>query len=146
MTTLKDIVDLHQWKDIYRRMAKLYPKPHKNLEGYKRVFKVLRKLDATKKRSRLLIELYACYDKYDDRYYTSVHGVTPKRRGDTYALEFSSWQEWLGMRVSDASIYAYESVDIICHCLYEMTFFGFTPKDVGNNVADVKTQMDANIG
>lgn len=50
----------------------------------------------------------------------------------SYALEFSSWCVWNGMDVSQESINSFGEVDVICHCLWEMTFFGFREAKIKN--------------
>ncbi len=131
MVVLKSLVDKYQWRDIYRRMAKLYPTPKKNLEGYKRVFKELQKINMLPQGKRkILIELQPCYDQFDDTYFTNVHGVTPKKRGSTWAFDFYTWDKWLGMEIYEATLIEYGEINVICHCLYDMTFWGFNQDDI----------------
>ena len=138
MTTLKNLVDKYQWNDIYRRMTKLYPSPKKNLEGYKNVFKELQKMKMPfREKQKLLIELQPRYDQFDDRYFTNVHGVTPKKRGSTWALDFYTWKQWLSMEIYPATSAEYGEIDIICHCLNDMTFWGFTQDDVKRGFEDL---------
>ena len=131
MIVFKSLIDKYQWKDIYRRMAKLYPNPKCNLEGYKKVFKELQKINMLPQGKRkILIELQPCYDQFRYKYFTHVHGVTPKKRGFTWALDFYTWEQWLSMEIHSATSIEYGEIDIICHCLNDMTFWGFTQTDV----------------
>ncbi len=43
----------------------------------------------------------------------------------TWALDLSSWSEWMGMEVDEESLKAITNEQFVCHCLWEMTFFGF---------------------
>ena len=48
------------------------------------------------------------------------HEITP-----FYAIEFTPWDEWLSMEIDSNTISEFAELDIIAHCLYEMTFIGF---------------------
>lgn len=48
----------------------------------------------------------------------------------SYALDFTPWEEWLGMDIDKESLQAFPETEIISHCLYEMTFYGFTQKKI----------------
>jgi len=143
MTTLKNLVDKYQWRDIYRRMAKLYPTPKCNLEGYKKVFKELQKIKMLPQGKRkILIEFQPCYDKINDTYFTNVHGVTPKKRGNTWALDFCTWEKWLSMEIYPATLIEYREIDIICRCLNDMTFWGFAQDSVKKEFDELIKMMD----
>lgn len=118
-------------------MAKLYPKHKHNLAGFKKVFKELSTIELFDHQKKLLIELYACYDQHEDEYYTAVHGVTPKKLGNNYAIEFQPWREWLGMEIFPSTLNNYSEIDIICHCLWEMTFCGFSQDDIEKAVDNI---------
>ncbi len=50
----------------------------------------------------------------------------------SYAIEFSSWCVWNGMIVGQESIDNFGEIDVIAHCLWEMTFCGFREKNITN--------------
>ena len=125
---LKDLIDSHHWDEITKRMKKLYPKSKKSIKGYEKVFYYLKATEPKPQGKRkILIELEPAHNKEDDKYYTYVHGITPKRRGSEYSLMLTPWEEWLDMEICEATLYNYTNIDIICHCLWEMTFTGFEP-------------------
>jgi len=41
-------------------------------------------------------------------------------------LELTPWRQWLGMEISKESLQEFSEQEIIVHCLYEMTFEGFS--------------------
>lgn len=47
-----------------------------------------------------------------------------------YALEMSTWKEWLSFEVVDKCIETYGSAAVVAHSLYELTFFGYDAVDV----------------
>lgn len=143
MTTLADLINRHEWKEVKKRMKKLYPKPRKNLNGYKKVFEELKTLPVfTQGKRPLLIEVHACHDQYDG-YYTDVHAVTPKKRGESKGLDATRWEKWLGMEIWPASLYDYSEVDIVCHCLWEMTFYGFDQDQIQSFWQSIDKESEA---
>lgn len=49
-----------------------------------------------------------------------------------WALDFSTWSDWLTWRIDSEVHKNFSEVDIICHCLWEMTFMGFDEKSIKN--------------
>ena len=56
----------------------------------------------------------------------------------TLALEFTPWDEWLGMDIDQSSLKDFSSYEIICHCLDEMTFMGFDQEEIKNEMDKIK--------
>lgn len=50
----------------------------------------------------------------------------------TYSFCFISWSEWLGMTVLEEDLKKFTEIDFICHCLWEMTFYGFSEREIRN--------------
>ena len=124
--TFKELIDRQQWGKVKKKLLKLYPKEKKNLKGYEIVFKGLKKLKP--KPQKMQIELVPCHEQ-EGYYWTNVHGkYKSKRQG--YAIEYSPWEEWLGMEIEAWTTFSYSEIDIVCHCLWEMTWNGFTQEDV----------------
>ena len=40
----------------------------------------------------------------------------------SYGIEFTPWEEWLGMTIEPASLEAFDEVAILAHCLWERTW------------------------
>lgn len=63
-----------------------------------------------------------------------VSGIKPNEEtGDPelWSLSTTDWEEWLGMDVQDDTGRGLSGPELICHCLYEMTFHGWFPGDSG---------------
>lgn len=138
---LKDLINKYKWKHIYRRMKKLYPKKYSS-EGYRNVLKELKTIIPVKNK-KILINCSAHYDRFSDKYYTAVYGVSPKKQ-NRWALDFLPWKNCLGMDIHKSTVFNYSEVDIICHCLWEMTFFGFNNKDVQESIKNVLKEIKKN--
>lgn len=48
----------------------------------------------------------------------------------SYALEFSSWCVWNGMIIDSKNIESFGEIDVIAHCLWELTLCSFREKDI----------------
>ncbi len=60
----------------------------------------------------------------------AVSGV--KRSSDErYCFSLSPWPQWLALKVPPSLEQRFSAADIVSHCLYEMTFYGFTGRKIG---------------
>lgn len=114
--------------NVLKRLVKLYPNQKKNLLGYAKAIKELTILKPHTEKMQILIE--KGYNIFDKKYYCHVCAIDKNKQ--TYAIEFEPWNNWLGMEIHIDSLKNYTELDIICHCLYEMTFTGFSNKEVKN--------------
>jgi len=122
----------------------LYPDQEKNIEGCKQVFEELYAIKPVETKMRIVIE--DVFDEYDKGYYTHVSGKDGSLNKESdpdhfkddeignqevsYAIEFADWAEWLAMDIDHESLAKYSELEIIGHCLWEMTFYGFTREDI----------------
>jgi len=150
---LKEILDRHTWAEIANRMPDLYPDQEKNLEGYEVVFNELLSLTPATTEMRICVEEYI--DDYDGHPYTSITGFDGTTWGEhepefdfteeqanrelPFSLSWTPWEEWLGM---DVEAEGYEEVDVICHALYDMTFYGYTQSDIQDVANEVLETCD----
>ncbi|MCL0060381.1 hypothetical protein M1N88_00625 [Dehalococcoidia bacterium] len=52
----------------------------------------------------------------------------------SYGIDFTDWAEWLGMEIDQESFSKYSELDIIGHCLWEVTFYGFIQDDIRKTI------------
>jgi len=152
----KDLIDKYKWDDVYSTFIQLYPDQEKNIEGYKRVFEELRTLKPVETKMCIVIE--DVFDEYDKEYYAHVSGKdgTLNKKSDPesfkddevgnqevlYAIEFTDWAEWLAMEIEQESLSKYSELDIIGHCLWEMTFYGFTQEKIKKQLAQLEKETE----
>ena len=55
-----------------------------------------------------------------------IIGKLPSNDFD-YAIEFSPWEEWLGMEVDAGTLMRYSHDDILAHCIFGMSGVGYAP-------------------
>lgn len=124
---LLELVKKYTFKDIKKRLFELYPSQESSKKGYEKAWSEIQKKRPRKTQDHYVI-LIERIKQEEDSYWR----VTGKREGDDqdYALEYSTFSEWLSWDVSDEVIKKLGEVECICHILYEMTWNGYTTKDI----------------
>ncbi len=152
----KELIDKHTWDKVHSTFLQLYPDQEKNIEGYKQVFNELQTIKPVETKMRIVIE--DVFDEYDKEYYTHVSGKdgtlnkesNPEHFKDdelgnqevSYAIEFTDWAEWLAMDIDHESLARYPELEIIGHCLWEMTFYGFTREEIREQLAQLEKETE----
>jgi hypothetical protein len=57
---------------------------------------------------------------------------------ESYAIEYTPWGKWLGMSIDQVSSENFSEVEIIAHCLWEMTFAGFDQRSIKEKIDELK--------
>lgn len=122
--SLKEILKKADWKDVANSLLSSHPKERKYLAGYEQVFEGLRQMTPMESDVTLVIE-YIEDDLDPGHFYYDLYG---RKEGDDrrWGLLFTPWPEWMGMEVSEETVSALTPAQIIAHCLYEITFCGFS--------------------
>ena len=137
----EELLEKYAWDAIAARFLTLYPDQEKSLAGYQHVYEELRALPPVETNMRLVLE--EMFDDHEKAYYTDVSGKngTLKKNDaqgnqeETYGLDFTDWAEWLGMEIDPAALAYYSELDIIGHCLWELTFYGYSRETIKQTIA-----------
>ena len=130
--TFKDILDRYEFEDIENVFFDLYGDHFKtNAVGYEEVFECLKEMDTIVTTPYLLDIDHVKEEEYFEDY-EHVSAISLED-GLNYAIGFMPWNEWLGMRLNPQVLEKYSEEEIISHCLWEMTFYGYD-EDTRNNV------------
>jgi len=116
---LHELITTHKWPEIKDRLFELYPEQKRNAKKHKRLLKNLKVMQP---RNSLLTIILQHITNSDGEEYDSVLGMA----GEIFNISTVDWDEWLGMDIMP--YLAYTEIDILCHCLWEMTWWGFTEK------------------
>ena len=126
----KDLIRNYSWLSVEIKLLDLYPGEKFRISAYKDIFFQLQVM--TEKKSDMSIVIGKEYDRdAPNGYYVGVSGRKKDNANDEheitpfYAIEFTPWDEWLSMEIDSNTINEFTELDIIAHCLYEMTFIGF---------------------
>jgi|SRR5690554_554708 len=124
--TLKTLIEKHTWPAITSVFLKTYPEAEASMTGYQQVFEKLSEIESETTGMSIIVKT----ETDDDEDYVDVSGLNihPKTKEDYYSqgLELTSWKQWLGMEISNESLKEFSEQEILVHCLYEMTFEGFS--------------------
>lgn len=118
---------------------------HRNIHsGYKKVFEEL--LFMHPEDSEISIVVAHQKDDYDGEEYVNVSGkyANPKSEEEEFsqAIEFTPWNKWLGMEISQESLQHFSELEIISHCLYEMTFVGFEEEEIQKELNSLEKSIE----
>lgn len=118
-------IDLLKKVDIERVLFYLEKlgESKKSLDSYKTVYNNLLTMEV-KDNKEMYIFVVEEKDYFEDEKYFNVLGLDIKD-GESYAIEFMDWSDWLGSNVVEKSVEKFGSVIFVAECLKEMTFLGF---------------------
>jgi hypothetical protein len=154
MTTINDLVERNQWQDVSPALLRLYPDQRSILDRYQLIWHELQELTPSPTSMRLVLE--ECFDDVAREAYVDVQGRNGKRNKDAcpeikgdmeweaqeaaWGLAFQPWEEWLSMEVDADTLTTYSEVKILAHCLWEMTWNGFTQEAIQNHREELRAQ------
>lgn len=147
------------WNEVESSLLENYPDVERSLKGYKSVFDTLLSLVPRETKMRICIET-VFREGIDEEPYIEVFGrdgtlnkdlpdfrhfretaSTEFAKSETiFALDLVPWEEWLGMEVDPSTIEAYSDLEIVAHCLWEMTFFGFDQETIKEQREELERQ------
>jgi len=129
--TLGELVHAYAWSDVEGDFQRLYPGDAEWVAQHARVFSMLRSL-----RPRLSDMDIVIADVHDEgETWIDVSG----RSGDELvAIEFVDWSEWLGMVIDAATSNRFTATEIVAHCVWEMSFFGFDEETIHERWTEIE--------
>lgn len=141
-----EIIKTNSWLSVELVLLQLYPDEKYRISAYEKVFDDLKFLESTDTEISIVISWVK--DDFDNQEYVDVSGC---ERSDTQltneeshslALEFTSWDKWLGMDVDEKTLQDFTEFEIISHCLYEMTFISFDQEIIQEEIDKLEKLAD----
>lgn len=119
---LKEIIDSVSWDEVSQVLKNEYEEDwNKSSFGFENVFNRLREIEPKQSDRKIIVY------KADDLVYGGQFvGVSHLKNGERWVASFTSWREWLGMNVTKDSLKEFKLHEIAAHCLWEMTYYGFS--------------------
>ena len=137
---LKELLETKSWKSIAPKLLENYPEAEKDSAGYEKVFEYLKLIKSEEMGISIIIRKQGDVDGA----YFDVSGLynNPKKKDETYphGLELTPWNKWLGMYISEESLKNFSESEIVVHCLYEMTFIGFSEDDIPKAIKSMENR------
>ena len=141
----KELINTVNYNHMWAVLDKEYNHKDGAYEAYKRVIEELKTLKPRSCKPPITLIVAKIEDCIEPG--TSIFDVFGIIKGDKnhYALEMTSWDEWLNFNVLDKCIEVYGNADVAAHSLYEMTFFGYSSKTVDERVKEEKRILDKGV-
>lgn len=142
--TLHQLIHNNSWLSVSVILLEIYPAEEKSLEGYETVFEKL--LIMASEETDMTIVIKTVTDDYDGEDYVDVSGKynhpQNEQQAFSHAIEFTPWKKWLGMDICKESVKKFTELELISHCLYEMTFAGFEEEEIQEEWDSIKKTVD----
>ena len=135
----RDLIQACSFGNVKKSLLTLYPDQKRNITGYQYVFETLRHMRYRKNKEEMAIRIEKVGQGKNQ--YSDVSGIRAEGDHQSYALEFASWAKWLGYEVEQATLKKMPKEEIVAHCLWEITFFGFTQNKIRRRLAALKKQV-----
>ncbi len=139
-----ELIKSNEWLSIELTFLKLYPDQQESIENYRLVYEALKFLQPVY--SEIKIALYQYYYNDGQPSVVDVSGINPNPKPQDLtnglAIEFTSWDQWLGMDIAPLTLKEFTEIEIICHCLNEMTFAGFEEEKIQAEFHKLKSIVD----
>lgn len=117
--TLGELVHAYAWVEVEDDFERIYPGDPGWTMQHARVFSKLRALRPRLSQMEIVI------DDVEDEGGEAWIDVSGRTGDELVAIEFVDWAEWLGMVVDGETSRRYTPTEILAHCVWEMSFFGF---------------------
>ena len=145
---LIDLIKSYNWLSIEMTLIRLYPDQETMVDDYRNVFEKLMYLVPEEYEMSIVLTEYDCDpdDESEVRTYVDVSGrkieENPNSITDSYAIEFVAWKKWLGMDLAPETTEKFSDLDIIAHCLYEMTFIGYYEEEISEQFETINDRVE----
>ncbi|HZJ35177.1 MAG TPA: DUF6557 family protein [Gillisia sp.] len=137
---LHSIIKGNHWFSVEATLINLYPDEIESMDTYKEVFDKILLLEA-EENDIFLVLTQEFEDETGEPSFVDVYGKSIKEECGL-ALEFTSWNKWLGMNIYEQTLKEFNELEIIAHCLYEMTFIDFDETEIQNQFLNIKDIID----
>jgi len=151
MKILKELIDEVSFPEVWDYLAKedKYIAEEEDPNHYRSVFEKLERMHPVL-RDDLMIEITE--EKQDCRWWKKegeptlagwdVRGINDE--GERCALDFVCWNEWLGFGIEEKILNSLKPHEIVAHCLYEMTYYGWDEQQIERVYEELEEISQAN--
>lgn len=128
---------------VFEVLETYYEDAEKNKTGYEKAFTTLQKMKISNKKE-VDFEILLEKNKYGQEAGKDNFHVYGKNKVDklAYALDFTTWENWLAADIYPETLKKYHYKAIVAHCLWEMTYHGFTNNANKAYATSIKTKLE----
>lgn len=136
---LGELIHNNSWQRVGMVLLQLYPDQRESREAYEKVYSSLQRMEPVYSAFSIVIDRISYDEEPGDNYTEYSIDVAGILRDDIdektgtfarYAIETEPWNSWLGMTIFEETADTFTPLEIIAHCLYEMTFLGYTEEEI----------------
>lgn len=142
---LNELIQTNKWLSVSMTLTSLYPDQDQGLEAYEKVYRLLQQIPRVETDIEIVLQQHYD-DETNEENYVDVSGLKRDKQNseltENLAIEFVPWAEWLGMAVSRDTLKHFGELEIISHCLYEMTFVGYNEIEIQKQFSTIKTSFE----
>lgn len=139
------IIKTTNWLSVKATLLALYPEQENNITEYEVIFEKLKLKEPVEVAINIVINQH-----YDDETFepscVDVAGINLKPDKDDFndglAIEYTPWNQWLGMGIDKLTLKEFTELEIIAHCLNEMTYAGFDEREIQSDFDRIKNVVD----
>jgi hypothetical protein len=146
---LYDLIKSNNWLSVELTLLELYPDQDKMLDEYRNVYEKLKIIEPVDyDELEIVLTEYDCDPNLesDKETYVDVSGQKkipdPNAITNGYAIEFLEWDKWLGMDLARETIINFSELEIIAHCLYEMTFIDYEEDEIQGQFNSINDRIE----
>ena len=146
---LKDLIKSNNWLSVELTLLQLYPDQDKMIDEYRNVYEKLKITEpADYDELEIILTEYDCDPSFesDSETYVDVSGqkkvLDPNEITNGYAIEFLEWEKWLGMDLAAGTTKNFSDLEIIAHCLYEMTFIEYDEEAIQEQFKSLNDRVE----
>ena len=142
---LYQLIQTNSWLSVQLTLLNLYPDQEDNISAYESIYSELKQMSEVN--TDMQIVLKQCFDdETGEESYVDVSGCKESDDKDifseSYAIEFTPWNNWLGMTIKKNTLSEFNELEILSHCLYEMTFVGYNEEDIQGQFSDINDDIE----
>ena len=144
-----ELIKSNNWLSTELTLLALYPDQQKMLDEYRNVFEKLQITEpAPYDELEIVLTEYDCDPNFESEKETYVDVSGQKKIPDPdsitngYAIEFLEWDKWLGMDLAPETIKNFSDLEIIAHCLFEMTFVDYEEEAIQQQFKAISDSVD----
>jgi hypothetical protein len=142
MATVGELFHSLDRDEVIAAILRLYPEqPGAHPDGYLQAWDIIREKQASIHKD-MTVELYMSesFDEPSEKY-ISVHGRDSA--GDTWAIEYNPWKEWLCMEIDVLPECGdITPVDTLAHIFWEMTWAGYDDQEIEDQITEIRDRAD----
>jgi len=129
------------WLSAKATLLAIYPEQIESINAYEEVYNKLQTMEPKEVAIDIILTQH-----YDDETLepscVDVSGINLNATEDDItnglAIEFCPWNEWLGMGIDELTLKEFTELEIIAHCLYELTYAGYDENEIQEEFDKIK--------